>query len=198
MSIPSITQVSGTAVYIPGADIDTDRIIPARYLRCVTFDDLAEGLFRDVRTDPDGKPLNHPLDDPQFQGANIMLSGPNFGCGSSREHAPQAIRRAGFDAVIAESFAEIFFGNSTGLGMPCVCASAEEIKALGAAVQANPKLEVSIDLDAMTASYGDTIIKVTMPDSAREALMSARWDPIQELLDNSDSIETRAEALPYV
>ncbi|NCF12151.1 MAG: 3-isopropylmalate dehydratase small subunit [Verrucomicrobiaceae bacterium] len=198
MSIPSITQVSGTAVYIPGADIDTDRIIPARYLRCVTFDDLAEGLFRDVRTDPDGKPLNHPLDDPQFQGANIMLSGPNFGCGSSREHAPQAIRRAGFDAVIAESFAEIFFGNSTGLGMPCVCASAEEIKALGAAVQANPKLEVSIDLDAMTASYGDTIIKVTMPDSAREALMSARWDPIQELLDNIDSIETRAEALPYV
>ncbi len=198
MSIPSITQVSGTAVYIPGADIDTDRIIPARYLRCVTFDDLAEGLFRDVRTDPDGKPLNHPLDDPQFQGASVMLSGPNFGCGSSREHAPQAIRRAGFDAVIAESFAEIFFGNSTGLGMPCVCASAEEIKALGAAVQANPKLEVSIDLDAMTASYGDTIIKVTMPDSAREALMSARWDPIQELLDNSDSIETRAEALPYV
>lgn len=198
MSIPSITQVSGTAVYIPGADIDTDRIIPARYLRCVTFDDLAEGLFRDVRTDPDGKPLNHPLDDPQFQGASVMLSGPNFGCGSSREHAPQAIRRAGFDAVIAESFAEIFFGNSTGLGMPCVCASAEEIKALGAAVQANPKLEVSIDLDAMTASYGDTIIKVTMPDSAREALMSARWDPIQELLDNIDSIETRAEALPYV
>ena len=198
MSIPSITQVSGTAVYIPGADIDTDRIIPARYLRCVTFDDLAEGLFRDVRTDPDGKPLNHPLDDPQFQGASVMLSGPNFGCGSSREHAPQAIRRAGFDAVIAESFAEIFFGNSTGLGMPCVCASAEEIKALGAAVQANPKLEVSIDIDAMTASYGDTIIKVTMPDSAREALMSARWDPIQELLDNSDSIETRAEALPYV
>ena len=198
MSIPSITQVSGTAVYIPGADIDTDRIIPARYLRCVTFDDLAEGLFRDVRTDPDCKPLNHPLDDPQFQAASVMLSGPNFGCGSSREHAPQAIRRAGFDAVIAESFAEIFFGNSTGLGMPCLCASAEEIKALGAAVQANPKLEVSIDLDAMTASYGDTIIKVTMPDSAREALMSARWDPIQELLDNSDSIETRAEALPYV
>ena len=198
MSIPSITQVSGTAVYIPGADIDTDRIIPARYLRCVTFDDLAEGLFRDVRTDPDGKPLNHPLDDPQFQGASVMLSGPNFGCGSSREHAPQAIRRAGFDAVIAESFAEIFFGNSTGLGMPCVCASAEEIKALGAAVQANPKLEVSIDLDAMTASYGDTIIKVTMPVSAREALMSARWDPIQELLDNSDSIESRAGALAYV
>ena len=91
MSIPSITQVSGTAVYIPGADIDTDRIIPARYLRCVTFDDLAEGLFRDVRTDPNGKPLNHPLDDPQFQGASVMLSGPNFGCGSSREHAPQAI-----------------------------------------------------------------------------------------------------------
>ena len=198
MSISAITQVSGTGVYIPGADIDTDRIIPARYLRCVTFDDLAEGLFRDVRTDPQGNSLNHPLDDPRFQAANIMLSGPNFGCGSSREHAPQAIRRAGFDAIIAESFAEIFFGNSTGLGMPCVCASAAEIKALAAAIEADPKLEVTIDLDSMSVSYGDTTIPVTMPDSAREALMSARWDPIQELLDNSDSIETRAEALPYV
>lgn len=198
MSIPSISQVSGTGVYIPGADIDTDRIIPARYLRCVTFDDLAEGLFRDVRTDPEGNSLNHALDDPKFQGASIMLSGPNFGCGSSREHAPQAIRRAGFDAVIAESFAEIFFGNSTGLGMPCVCASADEIKALGAAIEENPQLVVSIDLESMTASYGDTTMKVTMPESAREALMSARWDPIQELLDNSDAIESRGEALPYV
>ncbi|MGB2402300.1 MAG: 3-isopropylmalate dehydratase small subunit [Akkermansiaceae bacterium] len=198
MSIPSISHVSGTAVYIPGADIDTDRIIPARYLRCVTFDDLAEGLFRDVRTDPEGNSLNHALDDPRFKGASIMLSGPNFGCGSSREHAPQAIRRAGFDAVIAESFAEIFFGNSTGLGMPCVCASADEIKALGAEVEANPQLEVNIDLDSMTASYGDTTINITLPESAREALMSARWDPIQELLDNSDAIEGCAEALPYV
>lgn len=198
MSISSISQVSGTAVYIPGADIDTDRIIPARYLRCVTFDDLAEGLFRDVRTDPEGNSLNHALDDPKFKGASIMLSGPNFGCGSSREHAPQAIRRAGFNAVIAESFAEIFFGNSTGLGMPCVCAGADEIKALGAAVEENPELEVSIDLGPMTASYGDTTINVTMPESAREALMSARWDPIQELLDNSDAIEGCAEGLPYV
>jgi len=198
MSISAITQVSGTGVYIPGADIDTDRIIPARYLRCVTFDDLAEGLFRDVRTDPQGNSLNHPLDDPRFQAANIMLSGPNFGCGSSREHAPQAIRRAGFDAIIAESFAEIFFGNSTGLGMPCVCAKAADIQALAAAIEADPKLTVKIDLESMTVSYGDQSFAVTMPDSAREALMSARWDPIQELLDNSQAIEARAEALPYV
>lgn len=198
MSISAITQVSGTGVYIPGADIDTDRIIPARYLRCVTFDDLAEGLFRDVRTDPQGNSLNHPLDDPRFQAANIMLSGPNFGCGSSREHAPQAIRRAGFDAIIAESFAEIFFGNSTGLGMPCVCATAADIQALAAAIEADPKLTVKIDLESMTVSYGDQSFAVTMPDSAREALMSARWDPIQELLDNSQAIEARAEALPYV
>lgn len=198
MSIPSITQVSGTAVFVPGADIDTDRIIPARYLRCVTFDDLAEGLFRDVRTDPEGNSCNHPLDDPRFQGANIMLTGPNFGCGSSREHAPQAIRRAGFDAIIAESFAEIFFGNSTGLGMPCVCASADEIQAMATAVEADPKLKVTVDLESMTVSYGDTSIVVTMPKTAREALLSARWDPIQELLDNGGAIEARAEALPYV
>jgi 3-isopropylmalate/(R)-2-methylmalate dehydratase small subunit len=198
MSIPSITQVSGSAVYIPGADIDTDRIIPARYLRCVTFDDLAEGLFRDVRTDPNGNDLHHPLDDPRFEGASIMLSGPNFGCGSSREHAPQAIRRAGFDAIIAESFAEIFFGNSTGLGMPCVCAPASDIEALAEAVEQEPKLAIKIDLESMTVSYGDQSFAVTMPDSAREALMSARWDPIQELLDNGGAIESRAEALPYV
>ncbi len=198
MSIPSITQVSGSAVFIPGADIDTDRIIPARYLRCVTFDDLAEGLFRDVRTDPEGNDLHHPLDDPRFEGASVMVSGPNFGCGSSREHAPQAIRRAGFDAIIAESFAEIFFGNSTGLGMPCVCATAADIQDLAAAIEAEPQLKVSIDLESMTVSYGDQSFAVTMPDSAREALLSARWDPIQELLDNSDAIKARAEALPYV
>lgn len=198
MSIPSIQQVSGTAVYVPGADIDTDRIIPARFLKCVTFDDLAEGMFYDVRFDAEGNSLEHPIDDPRFAGASVMLAGPNFGCGSSREHAPQSIYRCGFRAIIAVSFAEIFFGNSTGLGMPCVCATMEEIERLAAAVEADPKLEVTVDLGSMSVCYGDVSFPVTMPDSAREALVSARWDPIQELLDNSDVIRARAEALPYV
>jgi 3-isopropylmalate/(R)-2-methylmalate dehydratase small subunit len=198
MSLPSISQVSGTAVFVPGADIDTDRIIPARFLKCVTFDDLAEGMFYDVRFDSDGNSLNHPLDDPKFAGASIMVAGPNFGCGSSREHAPQSIYRCGYRAIIAESFAEIFFGNSTGIGMPCVCASKCDIESLSAAIDADPKVEVSIDLNAMQVTYGETSIAITMPQSAREALISARWDPIQELLNHSDEISAKAEALPYV
>ena len=198
MSLPSITQVSGTAVFVPGADIDTDRIIPARFLKCVTFDDLAEGMFYDVRFDSEGNSLNHPLDDTRFGGASIMVAGPNFGCGSSREHAPQSIYRCGYRAIIAESFAEIFFGNSTGIGMPCVCGSKSEIDALASALDADPKVEVKIDLETMSVSYGDVSFTCTMPDSAREALVSARWDPIAELLEGSSAIEAKAEALPYV
>lgn len=198
MSIPSITQVSGTAVYVPGADIDTDRIIPARFLKCVTFDDLAEGMFHDVRFDSQGNSLGHPIDDPRFAGASVMLAGPNFGCGSSREHAPQSIYRSGFRAIIAVSFAEIFFGNSTGIGMPCVCAPMEEIEKIVQAVEQDPATEVKIDLESMQVSYGDVTVPVTMPDSAREALLSARWDPIGELLENESSVAQCAGALPYV
>ena len=198
MSIRSIIEISGKSVFVPGADIDTDRIIPARFLKCVTFDDLAEGLFYDVRFDSDGNSKVHSLDDPRFAGASVMVVGANFGCGSSREHAPQSIYRSGFRAIIGVSFAEIFFGNSTGIGMPCVCATMEQIETLAAAVEADPKLNVAIDLESMTVSYGETSFVVTMPTSAREALLSARWDPIQELLNNSSAIEARAEALPYM
>ncbi|MCH2063211.1 MAG: 3-isopropylmalate dehydratase small subunit [Roseibacillus sp.] len=198
MALDQITQVTGTGVHIPGDDIDTDRIIPARYLKCVTFDDLAGTHFYDVRFDQDGKPTGHPLDDPRFAGASIMLSGSNFGCGSSREHAPQAIYRSGFRAIIAESFAEIFFGNSTTLGMPCVSASREDIEALGTALGEDPGTEIRIDLEAMTVSYGDHSFAVTMPDSARQALTAGRWDPIQELLDNEEQVRAVGEGLAYV
>lgn len=198
MSLPKISRVTGTAVHVPGNDIDTDRIIPARYLKCVTFEDLAGTHFHDVRFDPDGNPTGHPLDDPRFAGSTIMLSGANFGCGSSREHAPQAIYRSGYRAVIAESFAEIFFGNSTTLGMPCVCASREDIENLAATIEAEPKTEVTIDLESLTVSHGETSFAITMPDSARHSLTAGEWDPITELLQNGPSIEETAEALPYV
>ena len=198
MPLAKITTVTGTAVHIPGADIDTDRIIPARYLKCVTFDDLAGKLFYDVRFDTEGKPTGHPLDNPRFAGASIMLSGPNFGCGSSREHAPQSIYRSGFKAIIAESFAEIFFGNSTTLGMPCLCAGGPEIETLGAVLEEKPDTEVTIELEAMTVSYGGTSFPVTMPASARQALTRGRWDPILELLDNEAQITKVGAALPYV
>ncbi len=198
MALAKITQVSGTAVHVPGSDIDTDRIIPARFMKCVTFDGLGEFAFYDVRFDKDGKPTGHPLDNPRFQGASILLSGSNFGCGSSREHAPQALYRFGFRAIIAQSFAEIFFGNCTTLGIPCVCASAEDIAHIAAAVEADPKIEVTVDVANQEVRFGDQTAKVSLPATAHDALTSGRWDPIGELLEAKDAIHGRMQAMGWV
>lgn len=200
MALEPVKQVTGTGVFIPGADIDTDRIIPARFMKCVTFDGLGEFAFYDVRFDSEtGEKTNHPLNDERFKEASILIAGVNFGCGSSREHAPQSLRKYGFNAVIAESFAEIFYGNSTTLAMPCVKASAADIAALRAAVEAKPDTQITIDLEKMTVrTCCDHEFPVNMPESAREALVSGRWDPIQELLDNDAAINDRAKALHYV
>ena len=200
MPLDPVTQVSGRAVFIPGADIDTDRIIPARFMKCVTFDGLGEFAFYDVRFNSEtGEKTDHPLNDPRFEGASILLAGVNFGCGSSREHAPQSLKKYGFNGVIAESFAEIFFGNSTTLAMPCVIASAADIAALRDAVEKDPSTVVTIDVDALRVrSSGGLDFAVTMPDSARDALVSGRWDPIQELLDSESAIEAKARELHYV
>lgn len=188
MALSKITQVVGTGVHVPGSDIDTDRIIPARFMKCVTFDGLGEFAFYDVRKNPDGTDKPHPLNDERFKGASILLSGPNFGCGSSREHAPQALYRFGFRAIIAESFAEIFFGNCTTLGIPCVVATAEDIHALADEIERDPQLNVKVDLDACRVFYGDKSFPVVMPDTAREALTSGKWDPIADLLENKDAV----------
>jgi len=198
MALAKITQVTGTAVHVPGSDIDTDRIIPARFMKCVTFDGLGEFAFHDVRFDKDGKPAGHPLDDPRFKGASILISGSNFGCGSSREHAPQALYRFGFRAVIAQSFAEIFFGNCTTLGIPCVCATAEDIARLSPAVEANPRMEVVVDVASRQVRFGAESIPVTVPATAHDALTSGRWDPIGELLEARDAIHSRMTALGWV
>ena len=198
MALAKINQVSGTAVYVPGNDIDTDRIIPARFMKCVTFDGLGEFAFYDVRFDKDGNLREHPLNDPRFKGASILLSGTNFGCGSSREHAPQALYRFGFRAVIAESFAEIFFGNCTTLGIPCVCASAQDIAKLAAAVEADPTLKVTVDVEKNQVAYGDQSFAVTMPQTAHEALTAGKWDPIAELLEAKDAVHNRMQAMGWV
>ncbi|MBN8458691.1 MAG: 3-isopropylmalate dehydratase small subunit [Verrucomicrobia bacterium] len=197
MSLEPVKQVTGRAVFIPGADIDTDRIIPARFMKCVTFDGLGEFAFYDVRFNPDtGEKTDHPLNDPRFSGASILLAGVNFGCGSSREHAPQSLRKYGFRGVIAESFAEIFYGNSTTLAMPCVMADVADITKLRDAVEADPALEVTIDVEALEVRASNGIrFAVRMPESAREALVSGRWDPIQELLDNNTAIAAKAAEL---
>jgi 3-isopropylmalate/(R)-2-methylmalate dehydratase small subunit len=199
MPLDPVTQVTGRAVFIPGADIDTDRIIPARFMKCVTFDGLGEFAFYDVRFDEHGNKTDHPLNDPRFEGASILVAGVNFGCGSSREHAPQSLRKFGFTGVIAESFAEIFFGNSTTLAMPCVTASAADVQRLREAIEADPSTGVTIDVASQrVTTSGGLSFPVTMPESAREALVSGRWDPIQELLDNEAAIETKARELHYV
>jgi len=198
MALAKITQVIGRAVNVPGNDIDTDRIIPARFMKCVSFDGLGEFVFFDVRKNEDGTPKKYPLNEPRFQGAKILLSGANFGCGSSREHAPQAIQKYGFRAIIAENFAEIFFGNSTTLGIPCVCASREDIAKIAAAVEANPQLEVTVDVAAQEVRFGGQKIKTTQRESARDALINGRWDSIGELLDGRDAVAALSKKLPYM
>jgi 3-isopropylmalate/(R)-2-methylmalate dehydratase small subunit len=198
MALDKIRSVSGRAVCVPGDDIDTDRIIPARFMKCVTFDGLGQYFFYDVRFDADDRPRPHPLNDPRFAGAGILISGRNFGCGSSREHAPQAIAKAGFRAVIAEGYAEIFFGNSTTLGMPCVTLSGQDIRRLTALVEAQPQTEVVIDLQASVVRAGDLELPLAIRPAAREALIEGRWDPIGQLLEGKADIARTAEALPYL
>jgi 3-isopropylmalate/(R)-2-methylmalate dehydratase small subunit len=198
MSLAKVTQVTGTAVYVPGQDIDTDRIIPARFMKCVTFDGLGEFAFYDVRKNADGSDKTHPLNDARFKGASILLSGANFGCGSSREHAPQALYRFGLRAVIAESFAEIFFGNCTTLGIPCVTATAQDIQVLAHEIERNPKLEVTVDLVAQKVFFEDEEMPVSVLSTAREALTSGQWDPIASLLENRDKVDRKIHELGVV
>lgn len=198
MSLPKITSVRGRAVHVPGDDIDTDRIIPARFMKCVTFDGLGEYLFNDVRRQEDGSLKQHNLNDPRFANATIIISGNNFGCGSSREHAPQAIYHAGFRAVIAEGFAEIFFGNSTQLGIPCISVDHADRLKLAAAVEADPDIEVVVDVERQEVRYGSEAIPGSIRASARSGLLDGRWDPLADLLAGAEQVEAVAGALPYM
>jgi 3-isopropylmalate/(R)-2-methylmalate dehydratase small subunit len=198
MALEKITRLRGRAVHVPGNDIDTDRIIPARYLKCVTFDGLGEFLFHDVRRNPDGSERPHPLNEARHQGATILLSGANFGCGSSREHAPQALQKYGIKAVIAEGFAEIFFGNSVTLGMPCLVASRADIARIAAAVEADPRVEVDIDVGLQRVSFAGQHAEISVRESARDALINGRWDPIGELLEGLPEAKAIAGGLPYM
>lgn len=197
MALEKITQVAGRGVYVPGEDIDTDRIIPARFMKCVTFDGLGEFAFYDERKHPDGGDKEHPLNDTRFNGAKILLSGSNFGCGSSREHAPQALYRFGFRAIIAESYAEIFFGNSTTLGIPCVIMARDDIQALAGLIEKDPEQLITLDLLESKVSAADMDFKAVLPDHAREALTKGKWDAIADLLEAVPEINQTAGKLAY-
>ncbi len=198
MTLAKITRVTGTSVYVPGTDIDTDRIIPARFMKCVTFDGLGQYLFYDVRFDENGAKKGHPLDDPRHAGASILLANENFGCGSSREHAPQALAKFGIKAIVGESFAEIFFGNATTLGIPCVCVAHEDVEALARLVTAKPDTAVTVDLVAGSVSAGSLSVKASMKPGARDALVNGEWDPIAQLLDGAAATQKTAANLPYL
>ncbi|MBV10469.1 3-isopropylmalate dehydratase small subunit [Rubinisphaera sp.] len=189
-----IKQVSGTCIPLILDDIDTDRIIPARFLRCVTFDGLGEHAFEDDRE----QNPNHPFENPKYQNSSVLLAGRNFGCGSSREHAPQSLMRWGIKAIIAESFAEIFFGNCTALGVPAVTASSTDVDELGRRVEADPQLEVKVDLVAKKVTAGDFSCDIDILDSARDALLSGQWDFMTLLLENQEFIKQTAEKIPYL
>ena len=188
----------GRAIPLPGNDIDTDRIIPARYLKAITFDGLGEAAFIDERAAEQAAGRTHPLDDARFAGGSILLVGRNFGCGSSREHAPQALQRYGIRALVGESFAEIFAGNCTVLGIPAVRAAAADIERLQELVVQHPETEVTIDLEAQTVNAGDLQCAATLPAGARHALVRGTWDSTTLLLANRDRIAAAAGRLPYL
>ena len=173
-------------------DIDTDRIIPARFLRCVSFDGIGEHAFKDDREQHGA----HPFDHPHYQEGSILVVGRNFGCGSSREHAPQSLLRWGVQAIVGESFAEIFFGNCTAIGLPCVTADRPALAALATMIEADPPLEINVDLQAKEVRYADTWCRSTLPASAHEALVSGQWDFLSQLLDGKAAIRKTADRSP--
>jgi 3-isopropylmalate/(R)-2-methylmalate dehydratase small subunit len=190
LAVERIREIRGTALPVRGDDIDTDRIIPARFLKSVSFEGLERHLFEDER--------NHPVANPAYAGARVMLVGSNFGCGSSREHAPQAIHRRGVRAVIGQSFSEIFFGNSVALGMPCPTAPRETLDALMALVEQNPSTEIGVDLPSMRVTAAGRAYEIRLPPAARDSFLDGSWDATGLLLENYDDVRGVAARQPYV
>ena len=196
--IVKIVKISGTAVPMRGNDIDTDRIIPARYLKEVTFARMGDYPFFDERYDAAGKKKGHPFNDPEYRGAALLFVNKNFGCGSSREHAPQALNRFGIKAIVGESFAAIFAGNCTIMGVPTVTVGEKEIQQLMKSVEENPKTEYTVDLDSKTLTYGNVKISIDLPETYRTALTTGSWDSTALLRANLDQVKQTAAKLPYI
>lgn len=194
MNSSVIQQVEGRAIPVRGNDIDTDRIIPARYLRAITFDGLGEHAFEDDRkSNPD-----HPFDDPRYQGASVLVANDNFGCGSSREHAPQALMRWGVYAIVGESFAEIFLGNCTAMGVPCLTASTGDIAKIQDAAEADPQREMTVDLKEKKLIFGDIEVDLQIAEGNRLQLIEGAWDATGMLLEGRGAVREVADKLPYV
>ena len=187
-------QITGRGIPVTGNDIDTDRIIPARFLKAVTFEGMGEHAFEDARK----QNPEHPFNQKVYEGASVLVVGQNFGCGSSREHAPQALMRWGIKAIVGGSFAEIFFGNCVMLGIPCLVASQEDIEWLQRAIGRLPQTPITVDVEKQEVRFGDRVIKATVPDGARHQLVAGTWDSTAVLLEAGEKIEATAGKLPYV
>jgi 3-isopropylmalate/(R)-2-methylmalate dehydratase small subunit len=198
MGAEEIQIIEGLALPMRGEDIDTDRIMPARFLKQITFDGLGDHVFEDDRLAAKRAGGTHPFDEPKYQDAKILLANRNFGSGSSREHAPQGLHRWGIRAVIAESFAEIFSGNSLMIGLACVTASPKGVEALMALVERDPNATLKVDLKAGTCEAPGVTIAVAIPAHVREALMTGAWDTTGLLLDHYEQVNAVAARLPYL
>ena len=187
-------QIAGRGIPVTGNDIDTDRIIPARFLKEVTFETMGEHAFEDAKK----QNPEHPFNQPAYKGASVLVVGQNFGCGSSREHAPQALMRWGIRAIVGGSFGEIFFGNCVMLGIPCLVTSQENLEWLQKAVERDPKGTVAVDVEKQEVKFGDRTIKATVPDGPRNQLVQGTWDSTAVLLEAGNAIEATAKKLPYV
>ena len=188
------TRIAGRGIPVPGNDIDTDRIIPARFLKAVTFEDMGEHAFEDAKK----QNPEHPFNSPVYKGASVLVVGQNFGCGSSREHAPQALMRWGIGAIVGGSFGEIFFGNCVMLGIPCLVVTQADLEWLQREIGRAPQSIVTVDVEKQEVRFGDRVIKATMPAGPRNQLVGGTWDSTAVLLAAGAAIEATAGKLPYV
>jgi 3-isopropylmalate/(R)-2-methylmalate dehydratase small subunit len=195
MALEKIKSIKGKGVYVFGDDIDTDRIIPARFMKCVTFEGLGQYIFYDVRFNEKGNSKDHILDKPENKNANILISGANFGCGSSREHAPQALFHWGIRGIIAESFAEIFFGNCTTLGIPCITLKKSDLQTIE---KLWPHHNIEINLENKKVIATNQEFKFEIPENARLSLLNGNWDSLGELLEGKQEIDDITQKLPYL
>jgi len=198
MSAERISTIEGRGIVVRGDDIDTDRILPARFLRAITFDGFEHHVFVDDRAAAAASGSPHPFDRPEFQGATILVVNRNFGCGSSREHAPQGLRRWGIRAVVGESFSEIFFGNALMIGMPCLTAARGDLERVMAQVEGTPGEVLRLDLTSGTLGTADSVYPVSLPPSARDAFVTGAWDTTGLLRDNYDEVTAASARLPYI
>jgi 3-isopropylmalate/(R)-2-methylmalate dehydratase small subunit len=190
----AINSVSGRALPLRGDDLDTDRIMPARFLRAVTFEGLEKHLFEDDRAaDP-----SHPYNNPAYKGATVLIVNKNFGCGSSREHAPQGLARQGIRAMVGESFSEIFLGNSAMLGIPCFTADHQSIVALQSLIEDNPETVITAGVESGRVTAGDLEVQAALPAALRDSFLSGQWNPTAMLLADFDDVRRVASRLPYI